>query len=152
MAENNSFKAVGGILAAELFPVATLASADDIIEGGGIEVELADYASHYDESFSSDNGLVSVEHTLTLVAERANAGKWIDAEFLRHCAVEGVAARVWLATGEVLTMGWSPRFGFEQALRLDSVKALSGSRPKHRPRVELTLSSRDLHSAYSEDD
>ena len=53
MAENNSFKAVGGILAAELFPVATLASVDDIIDGGGIEVELADYASHYDDSANS---------------------------------------------------------------------------------------------------
>lgn len=150
MAEMNSYKPIGGILRAELYPVANLCSSADIAEGEGVEVTLADYASHYDESISSDNGLVSVEHTLTLVAERADADLWVDAEFLRHCAAEGVAARVWLATGEVLTMGFSPRMGFEQALRLHSMTALSGSRPKHRPRVELVLRSQDLCSAYEQ--
>ena len=148
MSENKRFKPVGGIVAAELFPVASFASPQEMVEGAGVKVVLADYASHYEECFSSDNGLVSVEHTLTLVADRADASGWINAEFLRRCAAEGVAARVRLATGEVLFVGWCPRLEFEQALRLRSLKSLSGSRPKHRPRVELVLSCRDLCSSY----
>ncbi len=148
MSENKTFKPIGGVVAAELFLISDLHLLSDVVEGEGVKVELADYASHYEESFASDNCQVSVQHTLTLVADRAEANPWIDAEFLRHCAAEGVVARVWLASGERLTVGWSPHLGFEQALRLGSLKCMSGSRPKHRPRVELVLECRDLHSSY----
>lgn len=150
MSENKTFKPIGGIIAAELFPIAGLREPQAIVEGEGVKVTLADYASHYEESFASENCPVSVQHTLTLVADRAEAASWIDAEFLRHCAAEGVVARVHLATGERLTVGWSPRLGFEQALRLRSLKCATGLRPKHRPRVELVLECRDLHSAFEQ--
>lgn len=148
MSENKSFKPIGGIVAAELFPVADLLSIDDLVQGEGLSVGLADYASHYEENFFSDNCQVSVEHTLTLVADRADAAGWVDAEFLRRASAEGVVAKVWLASGEELVVGWCERLGFEQALRLRSLKCATGSRPKHRPHIELVLACRDLHSSY----
>ena len=150
MTELKFYKPVGGILSAELFFASDLHSVDDMAKGQGVAVELCDDKSTYEEYFSAESGLVSVQHTLPLVADRAEAASWIDAEFLRHCAAEGVVARVHLATGERLTVGWSPRLGFEQALRLRSLKCATGLRPKHRPRVGLVLECRDLHSAFEQ--
>ena len=148
MSENNAFKPVGGVVAAELFTLDKVTSAGEIIPGSGVAVELADYASHYEESLSAENGLVSVQHTLTLVADRQNAAPWMEAEFIRHCAQQGVVAMVWLATGEVLTVGRCERMGLEQALRLGSLTCSSGVRPRQRPRAELVLRCRDVSSAY----
>lgn len=149
MATNSKFKPIGGIASAELFLVKDLKSLNDMSTKEGIEVELSDYASHYDESFRADNGLVSVKHTLTLVAAREDASAWIDADFLRHCAADGVVAKVTLSTGEKLTIGWSKKMLFEQALRLQSLTCSTGTRPKHRPRIELVLSCCDVCSAYN---
>ncbi len=149
MATNNKFKPIGGIISAELFLVNGLKSINDLATQEGIKVDLSDYASHYDESFMTDNGLVSVQHTLTLVAAREDAKAWIDAEFLRNCAADGVAAKIILSTGEKLTIGWSKKMRFEQALRLKSLTCSTGTRPKHRPRIELILSCCDVCSAYN---
>ena len=148
MSENRVYKPLGGIVAAELFTLDVLRAEGSINAGSGISVELADYASHYEESLSSESGLVSVAHTLTLVAERQNAAPWMDAEFLRRCAAEGVVAKVWLASGEELTVGCCRRMGLEQALRLESLSCSSGVRPRQRPVAELVLRCRDVTSAY----
>ena len=66
---------------------------------------------------------------------------------MQHAAPEGLAARVSLATGEVLLLGYSERFGFEQALRLKSLSFSSGSSPNDSPRVVLTLAACDTDSA-----
>lgn len=60
MTENEFYKPVGGILSAELFYVGDLESELDMVEGKGVEVELIDYKSSYEELMSADNGLVSV--------------------------------------------------------------------------------------------
>ena len=151
MSENKNFKAVGGVIAAELFTLDAVRNTEQIIPGSGIRVELADYASHYEESLLSENGLVSVHHTLTLVADRQNATPWMEAEFLRRCAAEGVVAMVWLATGEVLTMGLCHKMGVEQALRLHSLTCASGTRPRQRPRSELILKCHDVRSSYRQE-
>ncbi len=149
MATNNKIKPIGGIISAELFLVNGLKSINDLATQEGIKADLSDYASHYDESFMTDNGLVSVQHTLTLVAAREDAKAWIDAEFLRNCAADGVVAKITLSTGEKLTVGWSKKMQFEQALRLKSLTCSTGTRPKHRPRIELVLSCCDVCSAYN---
>lgn len=138
-------------MAAELFMLDVVRSSEQILSGSGIGVELTDYASHYEESLSADNGLVSVHHTLTLVAERQNAAPWMEAEFLRRCAAEGVVAKLWLATGEQLTVGCCKRMDLEQALRLRSLTCSTGTRPRQRPCVELVLECCDVTSAYSAD-
>ena len=122
-------------------------SVESVVEGGGIEVELIDDGSSYEELFISTDGLVSVQHTLTLTARRGVADEWLDKRFLELCAAQGVVARVLLSSGESLTVGWSERFGVEQALRLEQMHLQSGSKPTDEPRICLKLKAVDTQSA-----
>lgn len=147
MTENKFYKPVGGILAAELFFVGEQSSLDEILLGQSVAVDLIDDESEYQESVTSERGLVSVEHTLTLASDKWLAREWYDKEFLARCAAEGVVARITLSTSEVLVVGYDPHFGTEQALRLEHLKFLSGKSLGSSPRVELQLRCRDTHSA-----
>lgn len=147
MTENLAYKPVGGLLRAELFALEGLSSAEDMVSGAGVEVSLMDDGSSYEELHSAEGLPVSVQHTLTLCSDRQLAAAWFDEGFLQHAATEGLAARVSLATGEVLLLGYSERFGFEQALRLKSLSFSSGSSPNDSPRVVLTLAACDTDSA-----
>lgn len=147
MTVKKSYKPIGGVSRAELFVVGDGFSVESIVEGGGIEVELIDDGSSYEELFISTDGLVSVQHTLTLTARRGVADEWLDKRFLELCAAQGVVARVLLSSGESLTVGWSERFGVEQALRLEQMHLQSGSKPTDEPRICLKLKAVDTQSA-----
>lgn len=147
MTENLAYKPVGGIIRAELFAVGGLNSAQEMVQGAGISVSLMDDGSSYEESISAQGLPVSVNHTLTLCSDRNLASGWFDEEFLQRAAIEGLAALITLSTGESLLLGWSEKFGFEQALRLSELRFESGQRPNDSPRVKLVLSARDTHSA-----
>ncbi|MBQ3535348.1 MAG: hypothetical protein IJA57_01165 [Alistipes sp.] len=147
MTVKKSYKPIGGVSRAELFVVGDGFSVESVVEGGGIEVELIDDGSSYEELFISTDGLVSVQHTLTLTARRGVADEWLDKRFLELCAAQGVVARVLLSSGESLTVGWSERFGVEQALRLEQMHLQSGSKPTDEPRICLKLKALDTQSA-----
>ena len=147
MTVKKSYKPIGGVSRAELFVVGDGFSVESVVEGGGIEVELIDDGSSYEELFISTDGLVSVQHTLTLTARRGVADEWLDKRFLEPCAAQGVVARVLLSSGESLTVGWSERFGVEQALRLEQMHLQSGSKPTDEPRICLKLKAVDTQSA-----
>ena len=147
MTENLAYKPVGGLLRAELFALEGLSSAEDMVSGAGVEVSLMDDGSSYEELHSAEGLPVSVQHTLTLCSDRNLAREWFDEQWLARLASEGVAARVTLSTGEQIVLGYSERFGFEQALRLESLKFFSGKSPNERPRVQLVLRSHDTQSA-----
>lgn len=149
MTENSNYKPVGGVTHVELFAVQGLNRVEEMVEGKGLVVALMDNGSHYDEHISAESLPVSVQHTLTLYSYRNNASAWFDSEFLTHASAEGVAARIRMTTGEEIVVGWSPKFGFEQALRLRSLQFHSGNRPQQMPTVELTLSSHDTTSALN---
>ena len=99
MTVKKSYKPIGGVSRAELFVVGDGFSVESVVEGGGIEVELIDDGSSYEELFISTDGLVSVQHTLTLTARRGVADEWLDKRFLELCAARGVVARVLLSSG-----------------------------------------------------
>lgn len=147
MTVKKSYKPIGGVSRAELFVVGDGFSVESVVEGGGIEVELIDDGSSYEELFISTDGLVSVQHTLTLTARRGVADEWLDKRFLELCAAQGVVARVLLSSGESLTVGWSERFGVEQALRLEQMHLQSGNKPTDEPRICLKLKAVDTQSA-----
>lgn len=147
MTENLAYKPVGGLLRAELFALEGLSSAEDMVSGAGVEVSLMDDGSSYEELHSAEGLPVSVQHTLTLCSDRNLAREWFDEQWLARLASEGVAARVTLSTGEQIVLGYSERFGFEQALRLQSLKFFSGKSPNESPRVQLVLRSHDTQSA-----
>ena len=150
MTEKRSFKPVGGVAHAELFAVGGIDSAEDLVQGEGIAVELLDQGSHYDEEATADNLPVSVQHTLTLCAWPDKCSAWFNADFLARASADGVVARIELCTGESIVVGWSQRFGLEQPLRLRSLAFHSGSRPSDSPRVVLTLASFDTASAFDQ--
>ena len=150
MTEKRLYKPVGGVAHAELFAVGGVTSAEDLVQGRGIKVELCDDGSHYDEEASADGLPVSVQHTLTLCSTTQLATDWFAADFLTRAAADGVVARIGLSSGESIVVGWSQHFGFEQPLRLRSLAFHSGSRPSETPRVELTLTSMDTTSAFDQ--
>ena len=49
MAEQKSYKPIGGVVKASLYAVGDIDSIDDVVEGHGIEVELVDDGSSYEE-------------------------------------------------------------------------------------------------------
>ena len=152
MSGGKNYKPVGGVAAAELFAVRGLVSPRQMAAGGGTAVEIADTGSSYTETFSVDEGRVSVEHVLVLRADLGRAEAWFDGDFLARCGAEGVAARIVLASGETIVAGWSQRFGFEQALRLRSLALRSGDKAVDEPHAELTLACRDTSRALGEDE
>ena len=151
MSDVKRYKPVGGVAAAELYPVRGLASPAQMAAGGGVAVELCDAGSSYGETFSVEEGRVKVEHELVLRADIARAEAWFGEEFVARCGDEGVAARVTLASGETLVAGWSPRFGFEQALRLRSLALRSGADALDAPHAELVLTAADTSRAVAAD-
>ena len=141
------YKPIGGVLAALLYTLGTATSLEEVLQGEAVEVELEDDGSLYEEKICSVEGLVSVQHTLTLCSDHHRAAAWFGDDFLARCAAEGVVAEVRLATDEHIVVGWSERFALEQALRLESLDFRSGTRPNDSPQVRLTLVSKDTRSA-----
>jgi hypothetical protein len=64
-------------------------------------------------------------------------------ELVELCRTEGVVAAVTLASGEVIAVGYSARFGTLYPLRAAGVEYSSGSTPADFPTIVLTLRSTD---------
>lgn len=52
---------------------------------------------------------------------------------------DGLVARITMASGEVVVVGWSQAFAAAYPLRLTAMEAVSGSFPGDYPTVKLTL-------------
>lgn len=144
------YKPVGGVVGVRLYPANAVESA--VFEDGqcevvfseeGVEVELIDDASVYEERVENEQGVLLVEHRLTLVAERNRGQLWLSGVWQDRVATEGVVAVVELCDGRVLLVGYSPLFGAEQTLHLDSLLVSSGKRLLDTPSITLTLVSYD---------
>ncbi len=109
----------------------------------GVEVELLDDASLYEEQLCSKGGTPLVEHRLTLVAERNRASEWLDGAWQESLATEGAVAVVELNDGRALLVGHSEAFSDEQPLRLTSLVSSSGRALLDAPRLTLELVSYD---------
>lgn len=66
MTENLTYKPIGGVAEAELWVVGGLTSVEELRDGTGLRVDLADDGSLYEESIETEGRPVSVRHTLTL--------------------------------------------------------------------------------------
>ncbi|MBO5875046.1 MAG: hypothetical protein J6Q20_00805 [Alistipes sp.] len=112
-----------------------------------MECSLLEDASWLEESFAFEDGVVAVQHTLTLVAERNDAAAWIEPEFYREAMDMGLCAEVELNDGRRLLVGYSERFGSQQPLRIKEIISSSGSRLVDSPRIKMTLESYDTSAA-----
>lgn len=147
MTENISYKPVGGIVRAQLYAVGEHSTIEAVLATVPTEVPLKESASHYEENFSVECGRVGVHHTLTLVASAERAAAWLDEEFQRSTASEGVVARISLASGEELIAGWCEHLGGEAALRTSSLRYTTHSSAKQEGVVSLTMEGYSVGSA-----
>lgn len=143
-------KSVGGVERVMLYPADAVTSALFSSEGcevefasAPLEVELLDDASHYEEVSECAGGASRVTHQLHLVAERGEAEKWLETNFLEAISIDGAVAKVVLADGRALLVGYSQRFGDEQPLRLERLISTSGTTLHDRPTITLRLVSHD---------
>ena len=97
----------------------------------------------------SDDGILRVHHTLTLVVPREAAAALLP--LAAGMAAAGVTAVVRTAAGEELTVGWSERFGFEQPLRLRSLLLGSGTHAADGNAATLRFESDDTTALWQDE-
>ena len=143
-------KPIGGVESCSLYPADAVTTAMFSCDGveielseTPIEVTLLDDASKYEECAQSKLGATCVSHLLQLVAERNEAGRWLDNDFIERAYLNGLVAVVSLCDGRRLLAGYSALFGNEQPLRLENVISTSGSSLNETPSVTLRLVSQD---------
>ena len=145
-----NYKPIGGVERCTLYPADAVQAAifssegcEVQLRGEGIEVELLEETSRYEEESKGVDGIVKVSHLLNLVADRKEAEVWLDNDFLEHLVIEGTIAIVTLEDGRRLLVGYSSHFGDEQPLRLESMISSSGNNLHEQPIVTLRLVSHD---------
>lgn len=140
-------KPVGGIREARLAPARAFRARSPFTA-----YELVDDGSTYVETLTAGEGLLRIHHRLTLIFDKHQADGWFDRQWLERCATDGVVAAITTAAGERLRIGCSARFGYEQALRLESFTFASGAAPGDRPTATLVLTSEDTDRAQTDTD
>lgn len=133
-----SYKPVGGVRSVSLHTANTVG-----INKEGLVVELAEDRSSYHQRLRVDDGVLLVEHTLTLVAYVDNAAPWLEQSFIDRTILEGVVAKVTLNSGEQKSVGHSDKMLFEQPMRLRSVEIDSARSAAEIPTVKIVLYSED---------
>ena len=154
MAENKTYKPVGGVAHAALHAADAVVGAQFTTEGcaiefcdEAIEVTLRDDGSRLIETTTSDKGLITVNHHLDLVAERNDAEAWLDERFVERATRTGVVAIVTLNDSRSVVLGYSRHLGAEQPLRLHSLTLDAGLAPSDSPTATLSLCSTDASTA-----
>lgn len=145
-----NYKPVGGVESCTLYPadavetvIFSSAGCEVQLCGEGIEVQLLEDSSHYEEETKVESGVVKISHLLHLVADRGEAEAWLNNDTLERLAIEGAVATVGLEDGRRLLVGYSPHFGNEQPLRLEGLVSTSGRSLHDKPSVTLRLISHD---------
>ncbi len=96
--------------------------------------------SYLEERLCEDCGS-GVKHTLTLAIQH-ECPPYGDSTF-QDVIRDGVVADITLATGEVIRVGWSERYGVSSPMRLESVNYESGKLLSDNPSRVWMLSSID---------
>ena len=133
-----SYKPIGGVRSVSLHTANTAG-----INKEGLVVELADDRSFSLQTLKVENGVLVVEHTLTLVAHIDDAAPWLEQSFIDRTILEGVVAMVTLNSGEQKWVGHSDKMLFEQPMRLRSVEIDSACSAAEIPTVKIVLYSED---------
>ena len=145
---SQTFKPVGGIASVAVVPAGTAAGGSpDGIAAAAAELPLAEGLSSYDETAEVRNGIVRVEHRLTVALPADRAREVLDERTLRLWASAGTAAVVVTESGERIVAGWSESLGSEQPLRLTGVVMSTDRDPHATPVAILTFRSVDTEPA-----
>lgn len=151
-------KPVGGILEIGMTPAVNIAAvACDPSTGRCTGVTLHDPArwrqlriaeerSSCDETFDIGKGVPAVEHRLTVVTGADDGHEAFDAPFIA-AAAQGMVAVATFISGRRLLLGWSPRFGTEQPLRLRQLRFTSGTARAEAPAAKALFTATDTDAA-----
>lgn len=112
-----------------------------------MECMLLEDCSSFEERFSFDDGVVAVQHTLTLTADRNLAEAWLEPEFRNESVAKGLCAIATLNDGRTMLVGYSERFGASQPLRISEIAVLSGCKLSDVPKITMILDSFDTSPA-----
>ncbi len=150
MESRTGYKPAGGVERVVLHPASSAAEVSFAggccrctFADGGVEVPLCDDRSRFEEELLCQSPPPSVRHRLTLVAERARAAAWADADFIARAVHEGVVAEIVLSDSRTLVCGVSEHLGAEQPMRPVALLSDSGVRLSQGPTLTLTLESED---------
>ena len=148
MADLNAVKPAGGIAAVAVVPAGAAAGLPPgETDTATVAVPLIEERSSYDEVLTSRNGVVRVEHRLTIAVPFDWVRRTLDETTFRSWAVQGVAAVVDTEAGERLAVGWPEPQGCRQPLRLAGIEASTDKTPHATPAAIITLRSVDTAPA-----
>ncbi len=125
---------IGGVRSVVLLPVESGGVTPSLASTRGVEVELLYDLSSYTHKLSEVDGALLGEHVLKVAT--AIECDLFDSDLLSRALVDGVAARVVLASGIILLLGAE---GSQMPLRLIERSTISGETPQDRPRREWTF-------------
>ena len=150
MKTDSNYKPVGGVESAALYPADAVATAlfssegcNIKLSGEPIEIPLMEEKSRYEETLSVEHGKSYVAHQLHLVADRNDAGEWLENRFWEQSSFDGLIAVVSLCDGRRLLVGYSAQLGNEHPLQLEALSSTSGNTLHETPSVTLQLISYD---------
>ncbi len=131
----------GGVAKVELIPASSYAGG---VPPAGSAWAFREDKARYSEDITDGGPLVRlVRHTLVMELAATAEGRCAVDELVELCRAEGIVAVVTLASGEVIAVGYSARFGTLYPLRATAIEYSSGSTPADFPTIVLTLRSTD---------
>ena len=151
----------GGVAKVELIPTTAVASVDFATHNYAALASIAqavgasawafreDCAWYSEESVGDEKLSSLVRHTLVMEFPATHDSCRAVNGLADTSAVEGVAAVITMASGEVIIAGYSSRFGVEYPLRVVKREITSGRTPADFPTVTITLESVDADPAFA---
>ncbi len=144
----SSARSRGGVKRVELVPASRYAGRASAGAAGWAFVE--DRARYTQSALPEGGPVVLVRHTLAMKLPDNPDTRRSIADLLAVAAAEGVVALVTLASGRLLTAGYSVRFGTAYPLRVTGLESNTGAVPADLPTITLTLESIDADPAIIE--
>lgn len=136
------------IAKAEFIDNATVCSQLGFVDNSAVmECMLLEDCSSFEEVLTFDNGVVAVQHTLILTADRNLAEAWLEPKFRSESEDKGLCAIMTLNDGRRLLVGYSERFGGCQPMHISKIVVSSGCRPADIPKITMSLESYDTSVA-----
>ncbi|MEE1098418.1 MAG: hypothetical protein UHY58_00670 [Alistipes sp.] len=153
MYENLNLKPAGGIRHIELYltgDVESLSFKEGYPDGislkqGASSTPLSPILGQSSllESITFKDGPKLCSHTLDIAVTPEQIERLLTEEALRRISDEGCTAVVEFISGESILVGWSPKFGFEQPLRIEKIEIIRGSKRSDLPHIRVLLKSLD---------
>jgi hypothetical protein len=124
------------------------ASIAEAVGASGAAYSFREDGASYSETLAGSPQQPLVRHTLVMEFPAGEESRRAVDELLAYSA-GGFVAVVTLASGELLTVGYSMRFRTDYPLRVAALASATGSVPSDFPALVITLESCDANTAFN---